>query len=193
MPFRLDIPGYDDSVAEFVESVLTGTIEEDPLLSEIPTWKHAYPRDKIGVDDSSSLHHAAFHVEQAVAFDLNAIRDGDIAHFTLTLRQAAEGYRDQVAAQVVTKMREMTEAGGQSIDAAGRPLSYDMLLDALEKYEFTFAEDGTPIMPQMVMNPATAELLSRLELTAAHVERLENMLRQKKAEHDAHKRERRLR
>ena len=193
MPFRLDIPGYDDSVAEFVESVLTGTIEEDPLLSEIPTRKHAYPRDKIGVDDSSSLHHATFHIEQAVAFDLNAIRDGDIAHFTLTLRQAAEGYRDQVAAQVVTKMREMTEAGGISIDAAGRPLSYDMLLDALEQYEFTFAEDGTPIMPQMVMNPATAELLSRLELTPAHVERLENILRQKKAEHDAHKRERRLR
>jgi hypothetical protein len=192
MPFRLDTPGYSDAVAEFANAVATNVIKQDPFLSEIPTQTRAYPRSKVGIDESNPANSVSFRIEQEVAFDKVAIRDGDVTKFTSTLHQAAERYRDQLGAQLSKKMREMTEAGGTSIDAGGQLLSHDLILDALEQYEFKFREDGTPVMPQIMMNPATAEILSRLELTPEHVERLENILRRKKAEHDAHKRHRRL-
>jgi hypothetical protein len=192
MPFRLDTPGYDDAVAEFVNAVVTNVIEQDSVLGEIPTQTRAYPRSKIGVDESDPANSASFRIEQEVALDRAAIRNGSVAEFTSTLHHAAERYRDQLGAHLFEKMREMTEAGGTTIDAGGRPLSPDLILDALENYDFEFKDDGTPVMPQLVMNPATAEILSRLELTPEHVERLENILRRKKAEHDAHKRHRRL-
>ena len=147
MPFRQDTLGYEDAVAQFADAIVSTTIEQDSFLGEIPAQTRAYPRSKIGVDESNPVNYASFHIEQIVDFDKVGIREGDVATFTSTLRQAAEGYRNQLGAQVAGKMLQMAEAGGKSLDAGGRPLSPELILELLEEYDFRFREDGAPIMP----------------------------------------------
>ena len=54
------------------------------------------------------------------------------------------------------------EAAGQTIDAAGRPLSWDVVLDAFDKMDWDFDETGQPKPKTLFAGPAAAAKLEAL-------------------------------
>ena len=77
------------------------------------------------------------------------------------------------------------------MSAAGRPLTFDLVLDMLEQTEISFNEDGSPNF-SVVLHPTQAEKLLASPVTPEQKRRQAEILARKKAEQDAQKRTRRL-
>jgi hypothetical protein len=87
---------------------------------------------------------------------------------------------------------EVTDATGNSISAAGQSLSHDLILDAIERVEIDFDDEGNPRMPSLMAHPQTLVPLARIQPTDEQERRYEQIMTAKKAAHDAKKRHRRL-
>jgi hypothetical protein len=81
--------------------------------------------------------------------------------------QRVDAVADQMVSQIVPRMFSELSAAidevGNTVDAAGQPLTVDLLLQALEKVEIDFDEEtGEPHFPTLVMHPKLGERLRSL-------------------------------
>lgn len=127
----------------------------------------------------------------AVPFD--AIRDGNVEQFVGILVQAAEEqYIHQLETQLINVVRETTEATGAVVDANGKPLTFDHIIDLIETVELRNDEGGGLRMPTIVMNPETRKILETIKPTPQQLERLNAVLESKYDENLRRKKARRL-
>jgi hypothetical protein len=189
---RLVIPIYDLAMSSFVTSVVDGIVGLEPMLGQIPvrTTGHAGPTRN--VPGPQPVDHPLQTFQQTVTIHADVIRTTDVGTFLDALYDLAKQYEAQMGEALIRSISDVTEAVGNVVNAQGRPLSYDFFLDALEKIEVTFYEDGRPRVPQVAGHPETAKLLRAVEITSAQRRREEAIFRRKKDEWDAQKRTRRL-
>lgn len=76
--------------------------------------------------------------------------------------KAAEQGVSTLMPGVFDYLSKICEATGNVVDAAGRPLTHELILSALEKVEIDFDVNDEPIMPTLVVHPEMAEKLSKL-------------------------------
>jgi hypothetical protein len=69
------------------------------------------------------------------------------------VHEAAETMARKQTRMLFTKLNEVIEEVGNSLDARGQPLSAELILDMWEKMQFDFDERGQPKMPELVFNP----------------------------------------
>jgi hypothetical protein len=105
--------------------------------------------------------------------------------------KVVDEYVSAIGSTFVDIARDITDATGNTIDAGGRPLSWDVIIDGLEQKEIAFDKDGR-MNETLVMNPKTAALLASIEMTPAQTARLERVLQKKRDQWDAKQRTRRL-
>jgi len=78
------------------------------------------------------------------------------------------------------------EEVGNVVDAAGGPLTPDLILQAWEQMEIAFDVDGRPRMPTLVIHPeageAVREIFSRLETDPDLKRRADNIIERKRGE-----------
>jgi hypothetical protein len=135
-----------------------------------------------GTVEESDFHSAS---GEAIV-PVEAIKSGSLeAVFTALLPVST-----QVGASMAMSMYDTIEAGirsvGNEVNAAGKPLTADLILDAFEKVLVDFDENGLPRWPTMVVHPSqTAHLqaeLARAESDSALVERLRKITERKREE-----------
>jgi hypothetical protein len=98
------------------------------------------------------------------------------AHLIAAARQMALGMSNHFH----KVMDRGTQEAGMVVDAKGQPLSEDLILDAMEKMEHTFNEDGSWIPPTILMAPQTIEGLQGTEMSEAGQKRLGEILERKR-------------
>ena len=76
------------------------------------------------------------------------------------LRNAAEQVARSISKDFYEKMDEVTHATGNVVDGKGKPFDEDLLLQALEKVEFVFNDDGTWSPPTLVTGKKVFETMS---------------------------------
>ena len=130
--------------------------------------------------------------EGELVIDLNVIRDTDAERFSEIVAGLAMDYLDTIGATFVETVQEITEATGMTIDAGGRPLSWDLILDGLEQKEIAFDSDGRISGETIIMNPRTAQALTETQMTPEQEMRLNDILQRKKDDWNAQQRSRRL-
>ncbi len=189
---RFDIPAYNKAMSEFADSVLWGIAALDPLIGQIARRRTIHAGPTRNVSGTRPVDHplTSFHHEFTLHADV--IRASQLEEFTWVLFQLAEAHRRHVAQAFTEMLRDITEATGQSLSGGGRPFSLDIFLDVLNMVEIDFDADGNPIMPSVIGGSGITAKLAALEPTQEQDQRLAAILCQKKAEHDAQKRHRRL-
>ena len=97
---------------------------------------------------------------------------------------------DQTAADMAEKQTkdffeqfdDICEQAGQTYDAKGQPLSFDLILDLLETIQIDFDENGQPLMPTLVSGREIQEKFDKLEMTKEQEKRFEEIIEQKRSE-----------
>lgn len=85
------------------------------------------------------------------------------------------------------------EAAGQTIDASGRPLSWNIVLDAFEKMDWDFDEAGQPKPKTLFAGPAAAAKFAALPPpTPSQEARFVEMMERKRREDIARRGTRKL-
>jgi hypothetical protein len=189
---RLAIPAYDIALHSFISLVVDGMISLDPILGQISfqTTGHAGPIRNVPGPNPVDHDLTLFQGEFAIHADV--IRGTDVEGFVTVIVELATQYEKAMASTFLQTISDVTEAVGNAMSAEGRSLSWDLILDMLERIEISFDDEGQPSTFQVVMSPTTAKLLHAIEKTPVQAERFQEIMERKKEEWDAQQRARRL-
>jgi len=96
------------------------------------------------------------------------------------LDKTAQDIADKQGKFFFQRLNETLEETGQTLDAQGQPLTFDLVLDLFEKMEFDFDEHGQPVWPTMMCNPLMLEKVRKWEVTDEQKARLAALVEKKR-------------
>ena len=186
---------YDAAFAQFFSAtVRTLARVRSPILREMPFVEGpaavgSRVRDREGMD----VVLEPGETNSEVNMDLNAVREGDYEKLYAELDQASESLAEQLVGLLVENLNKVTEGTGNVVDAGGKPLSFDVIYEALEKVEFSIDENDELVMPQVLMGPDQYGKVKDLPpLTPQQQRMLDELKERKREEALARRRRRRL-
>jgi hypothetical protein len=176
----------------FGETVRTLACARSPILSkiqfvEVPGTVGSRLRDRQGMD--VVLEPGETTTE--VTADLDAVRDGDYEKLHTELDQAADSMAEQLVGFFVQSMNKVTEGTGNVVDAGGKPLSFNVIYEMLEKVEFSVDESDELVMPSLLMHPDQYEKVKDLPPPTPEQQRMLDELKERKREEALARRRRR--
>lgn len=167
----------------------------DPVYAQIPHRRSDVLRvEPIRTEDGREMPVAeplAVSTDLTMSYERAII--GDFTEVGEIAERAAHATLGQVMPSFYELIDRTTTATGNVVDAGGA-LTYDTLLDALEKVHISeFDEAGHPVGMTLLMNPATAQNLQALgPPTAEQDARYQAIIQRKREEADAGLRHRRI-
>ena len=79
------------------------------------------------------------------------------------------------------RLDEICDETGQSVDAEGRPLSWDLIIEGFETIDIDFDEEGNPMLPTIVSSPQMQAALGQIERSDEQKERFDKLIEKKRA------------
>jgi hypothetical protein len=165
-----------------------------PLLAQMRSERaEAIPVSRIVDEQGGELELAPVPVRIGLEMEIAPITAGDLGGVLAALDAAAAQQEEALSKALFSSLGEITKMTGNQVDAGGRPLSWDLIIDMLEELEIRFDDDGKMDLT-LVMNPRDFERLERLGPPTPEQEaRREAVLERKREEWQARRRQRRLR
>lgn len=192
MHIRFDIPAYDAAMASFASSVMEGLATQNPIVGDIPVRRTVHPGPTRNVSGSKPIDHPLTRFEHTVVMHMDVIRHSQLEKFISILVDVSRQHQDALERELFRTLQDVCEGTGNVIDASGQPPNFDRIIDLIQGMEIRFDEDGMTGKPTIMMHPDTAQRLGEHPPSAEQMDRLNEILRLKKAEYDAQKRTRRL-
>jgi hypothetical protein len=190
--FSLDIPEYFAPSIRFIMEVMNGFYDLDPLLSGIQRESSIHRGPIRNIPGNNPLDQEIFKVESTASVSFNIISNSDIESYIYHLVELSESYCLSIKHHLLENLSQITDATGTSINENGKPFSYDMILDLLEKVEFEFDDLNNPRFPSLIIPHDYIEILNKTQPTQTQDERFKRIIEEKRAIFNAKKRTRRL-
>jgi len=190
MPFAL--PDYDLACAHVISHVTKDIARaSDPVLSQIKVVPMKSTVSSVmETRDDMALDLLAEPVGFELGVNAEEVRDGNFEALQVKLVEAAEGYAKQLSKMLYGSLQKITSATGNTIDAEGGPLTFEMFYEMLDKMEWALDENDELSKPSLVMGRDTAAKLPHT--TPEQVKMLEELEARKLEELLAKRRRRRL-
>jgi hypothetical protein len=156
MPFAL--PDYDLACAHVVSDVTQAIARAgNPVLSQIKVVPMTGTVSSV-VETRGEV--ALDLPAEPVGFELGVkagdVRDGNFEALQVKLVEASDGYAEQLAKMLYGNLDKITTATGNTFDAGGRPPTFEMVYEMLDKIEWTLDENDELSAPSLVMSPEAA-------------------------------------
>jgi hypothetical protein len=122
------------------------------------------------------------------------IRSCDIGALAAQIDKLADESLSLVMPRFFDMVRRGSEAAGTATDLGGRPVSYELWLEMVQKIDIDFDDQGNPDLPALVVGPDVAEQLKALPPpTKEQRAAMDALIEIKRKEHNARRRNRKLR
>lgn len=167
---------------------------KDPILGQmksirlpnVPVFRNTVPSGEI-------IENKPILVQSPFSFSVNDAISGSTDSLLLAIDEAAADGVRTIMPHFFELVGRLSDATGNTINAKGRPVSHDLLLEAIEKMDIEFEDDGKPNMPTFVVNPEMGDALRRLpQRTAEQEQRYQDLIVRKRQEYYDRKRHRKL-
>lgn len=184
---------YDVAFTRFFgDTVRTLARARSPILSQVQVVDVAGTlgsrvRDRQGMD--VVLEPGTTSTE--VTADLKAVVNGDYEQLYAELEEASDSMAEQLVGLFVESLNKVTEGTGNVVDAGGKPLSFEVMYEMLEKLEFSVDENDELVMPSLLMHPDQAEKVKDLPPPTPEQQRMLDELKERKREEALARRRRR--
>ncbi len=141
---------------------------ESTLLSTVRHFM-VHEGDSFTIQRSDGTIEKSPYQEAAVEITIDK---ADIATFTPQalvekIDKMAREMAEKTSKMMIERLHHISEEEGQVVDARGKPLSPDLLLEALERMDIDFDKNGKPSGLHMLVGP---ELWARVQAKAAEWE-----------------------
>lgn len=186
---------YDLAFAKFFHiAVHELMMRKDPLLSRIkavpvpqlPTVRNTMESGEIVETEP---------IKMAIPFkvDFTDVIRGNFENLAATIDNAAEEGLKMLMPKFFEDVGRLSQAAGTATDAAGQPISRELIRKGLENVEIDFDKDGNPVIPTMWVNPEMAEQIRRLPPeTEAETQAFQELIERKRREFNDRRRHRKL-
>lgn len=182
-----DFPKIKRNLAEAANRCLEDLVRQEPLLSQIREERH-FEGDRISSGAVNGESHASSYKEVfgKLSLDRDEIIAKGPAAFIESIPEIAEKIKKQKAQLFLEKLGEVADRSGSAVDGKGRPLTFDLFLEVLDKMTIEFDANGEPFMPTIFVPPELgAKLKQRIPEWDANPEyktRFESLIKRKKEE-----------
>jgi len=181
-----DFPEFKTELSKFILAKIRGKINnKDPLLASIRRFvqhegrRFQYEQMPSGEVVEQPFEEASSEVETSVSevptlFGPNLEKKlEDLANQTVS----------QMAKSFFKKVGEASEQAGTSVDAKGKPISPELLMEAMEKFQMEFDSSGNPTTTLVFhpdMFPAYEQIARQIDNDPELKHRHEQILRQQR-------------
>jgi hypothetical protein len=190
------LPEYSRAQVQFFsDAVHRMMAAKDELYGSIPV---AEPSEVLPVTQSTMpsgevVQNQPLQMKATVVFQWDDIRTCNLEALAEQVNNAAEERLAQVMPHVFDVFHRTCDAAGTGADAGGRPFSFELYLEGLERMELQFDREGKPEMPTLVVPPSIAEHIRSLPpITPAQQKTLDDLIERKRTEFNARRRHRKL-
>lgn len=154
-----DFPNIKKYIEEEFNYKIRKKINVDPFLSQIRK-KRIHEGNRM--TSSSMEGHTESSEFKSIASEFMAIPRDEIIEkgvkaFNSRIDTMSEEFRNQLSQSFFNKMQEATERSGNVVNAEGRSISPEVILEALEKVTIDFDDFGNPLLPVLVLHPEVLE------------------------------------
>jgi hypothetical protein len=190
------LPEYQAAVHEcFRQGVDLIVRASDPILARMPPIERTPHVSAAATTPETSIGYRGElqRIEGKVEVDVSGFFSLDLSAWDTALAICAESELPQVMKMVFDNFDAVTRQTGNVIDAGGKPLSHDLLLDGLDAMELPFNEDGSLKNLTIVVSPDMFEAFKAFgPLSPEQERRLAEIVQQKWEAHLARRRVRKL-
>jgi hypothetical protein len=188
------LPEYHQATGKFIYYATQALMRaKNPVLREISTeYVDHVPVTQATVSSGEVVESQPIEYQMIFEFSINAVVNGDFDNLNLAIDQASDVALSEQMHHLYKYMGRVCDAEGNSIDAKGQPLSYELMLQMAEKVDMTFDENGNP-QHRFVAHPSMVEQFKSLPPQTEEQRRAwDEMVERKRQEFNARKRHRKL-
>jgi hypothetical protein len=159
------LPEYEQAVHEcWQEGVDIIMRASDPVLGGMPPMVRTPHVPATGTTPETSIGYQGElqPIEGTVEFNVGEFLNLDLSAWDEAVFKCAQSALPQVMSMVFGSLDEATRQSGNVVDAKGKKLSHDVILDGLEAMELDFNEDGTHKELRMIVSPGMFEAFKKL-------------------------------
>jgi len=176
--------------------VVASAKQSSPMIGQVN-------RHRVHEGSSSAMHRESGEVEDVeiqkieagVELPTNTLLYGPLDDLLKSFREIGRELGAQQEMIMFDTFEQATSKTGNVVNDKGSPLTTDLFFQVLETIEIDFDGNGSPRMPTMVVNPAMAEQIARLQQESDRPDvkaRYDALMRKKKMEWRAREADRTL-
>ena len=133
-----------------------------------------------------------FEISASIELTEDEVRNYDIEGVSTKLFYFVDEMIANAKKGIFAELERLTAFSGTTMDAKGKPFSYDMYLDMIESMPIQFDSDGQPRLPTIVGDPKLASIIASRKPSPEHEQRLRDIIDKKRKDYLDTKRSRRL-
>jgi hypothetical protein len=161
-----DYPLLKNKLSEKFEGIVKANIEKEPLLGRIRK-QIIHEGDSLAITSldgySSQTNYPEFESAFNISYD-DIIKKGPEAYFEKAL-DVSKDMANKLTGNVLKTLDKVIERTGNVVNVKkGEGITPNSILDALEKIEIDFDENGNPIMPEIHVSPEDFKKLNSLKI-----------------------------
>ena len=189
------LPEYGRAQFQFFSDAVRGVMAaKDELYGSIPV---ADPSEVMPVTQNTTpsgevVQNQPLQLKAAVVFQWDDIRTCNLEALAEQVNKTAEERLSQVMPHFFDVFHRTSDAAGTAMDAGGRPFSFELFLEGLERIEIQVDREGKAILPTLVMHPSMAEKLRSMPPTPEQQKAMDALVERKRIEFNARRRHRKL-
>ena len=189
-----DLSEYRGAFGIFFHGAVNALMRaKDPVLREIKTeTKEHLPTYRVTAATGETVEFETIKSEMSFTLHQAEIVNSNFEALVLNLDDAADQGLKSLMPQVFAYLSRVCAATGNVIDGGGQPISFDHVLDMLDKIQIDFDKAGNPQMPTMVLSPDLFEKLRMRPPTQEQIKRRDEIIKRKREEFDAQRRTRKI-
>lgn len=132
------------------EKIWEGLFSVSPILSQIGMRPQREGRSSSFQDEQGNIRQIDYKLKSVpIQRKLEDARGMTIEDFIETAREPGIGMGKEMMRSLYEMLDKVTKETGNIVNLGGRPLTYELFLDLLEKIQFDFAQDGSPMWPSL--------------------------------------------
>lgn len=157
-----DFPDIKNKFIEFTYQYLNELLEQDPLFSRLKKETHLEGCGMSSKPANSEIEKSHYKkiIEQEAIMRKDVIAKGPEVYID-ALHNMADKMKQEQANILFNKIKEVTNKTGNVVHGNGQGFNFEIYLQALEKIEIHFDDQGKPIKPEMFYNPAMSEIIRK--------------------------------
>lgn len=164
MPSRLlALPEYHQATAQFMISAVRALMHcKDPVLRQIRNRAVEHvPISRVTMPSGEVVESAPIVNRMEFGINMGDAIQGKPESLAASLDEASEAGLRNTMPKLFEYVERVGEASGNTINANGQPLSYDLIIQMLETMDMSFDEDGNS-NAMLIVHPTMAEKIGKL-------------------------------
>ncbi len=164
-----------------------------PLLARIPRVPVAAVRStRVTSEEGTALQLSPIPVRAELEIDIHRVVAGELDGVVAVLARLAEQEARALLGGMFERLNAVTDAAGTTVDADGRPLSHELVLELLETMEIDFDAEGNAELALVGNSDMVRRLQALPPMTPEQEAAFDALMARKRRDFEARQRKRRL-